>query len=744
MEQLLNRPISTRIVTHQSSLKLTIAAFLTLVLLACGEQSATSTSNEKLTENSSNRKDMQPLKAPHAKKIDHWLEAHNDRRNDPYYWLRDDTRKDPQILDYLKQENAYTKSNLSHTQGLQKTLFEEMTERLEPNEESVPVLKKGYWYWSRFQEDKEYPIHLRKKDSLDAKEEVLLDQNLRAKNHDFYQLASLSVSPNQQLMAIAEDTISRRRYQIRIKDLATGLFFEDVIENTSGDIVWANDNKTIFYVKKHKTTLLEYQVYRHTLGADPAKDILVYEEKDDTFYTSIFKTRSEKFIGIVISSTMNSEVRLIDADRPDSELKVFLPREKDHKYSVDHIGDYFYATSDLNAPNEKMIKVATNKIGSKDHWQEIIIHNEENLLQDFLLFDDYLVVNERTQGVERLTIRDHNGKLLDEIKFSEAAYSAGIGYNPNPQSQKIRYSYTSMATPNSEFEYNRQDKTSRLLKQDKVLGGFDSAQYHSERLMIEARDGVKVPVSIVYRKDKFTKNSANSLLQYAYGSYGYTVDAGFSISRISLLDRGFVFAIAHIRGGQMLGRQWYENGKKLHKMNTFTDFVDVTKALVKQGYADKNKVYAMGGSAGGLLMGTVINIAPELYHGVIAAVPFVDVVTTMQDESIPLTTGEYDEWGNPADETYYRYMLSYSPYDQVKAQDYPNLLVTTGLHDSQVQYWEPTKWVAKLRATKTDNNILLLDIDMTSGHGGKSGRYKAYEEIAKEYAFILDLDGIKH
>ncbi|MDQ7050718.1 MAG: S9 family peptidase [Enterobacterales bacterium] len=685
---------------------------------------------------------MQQIKAPVAKKQDHWLEAHNDRRNDPYYWLRDDTRQDPQVLDYLKQENNYTERNMVHTKGLQKTLFEEMTERLEPNEETVPALEKGYWYWSKFEADKEYRIHLRKKDIPNAKQQVILDQNQRAKNHDFYQLASLEISPNQQLMAIAEDNVSRRKYQVRIQDLSSGKFFDEVIKQTSGNIVWANDNKTLFYVKKHKTTLLPYQVYRHKLGSDPATDVLVYEEKDDTFYTAIFKTRSEKFIGIDISSTMNSEVRLIDADHPDSAIKIFLPREKDHKYSVDHIGDYFYATSDLNAPNEKMVKVATDKIGDKQHWQQIIAHNTDNLLQDFLLFNDFLVVNERTRGVERITIRDHSGKLLDEIQFKDAAYSAGIGNNPDPKAQKIRYSYTSMTTPYSQFEYNREDKSSSLLKQDKILGGFDSSNYHSERLMIDARDGSKVPVSLVYRKDKFTKNGNNPMLQYAYGSYGYTVDAGFSISRISLLDRGFVYAIAHIRGGQMLGRQWYEDGKKLHKMNTFTDFIDVTKSLVAQGYADKNRVYAMGGSAGGLLMGAVINMAPDLYHGVIAAVPFVDVVTTMQDESIPLTTGEYDEWGNPADEAYYRYMLSYSPYDQVTTQDYPNLLVTTGLHDSQVQYWEPAKWVAKLRASKTDSNILLLDIDMTAGHGGKSGRYKAYEDIAKEFAFILDLNGI--
>ncbi|MCW8997086.1 MAG: S9 family peptidase, partial [Kangiellaceae bacterium] len=663
-------------------------------------------------------------------------------RNDQYYWMRDDERKAPEVISYLNAENDYTKAKLAHTADLQKKLFDEITGRLEPNEESVPVFDKGYWYQSRYEEGKDYRIHTRHKEKLEAPAEVLLDQNERAKGHEYYRLAALEVSPNQKLLGISEDTVSRRQYDIRVKDLATGKYFDEVIENTSGQIVWANDNKTIFYVKKDPQTLLPFQVYRHALGTDPKNDVLVYEEKDNTFYTYIYKTRSEKYIGIGLSSTMNSEARFIDADNPASEPKIFLPREKDHKYIADHIGNKFYVKSDLNALNERVVSVEENKIGSKEHWQEVLPHREDTLLQEFELFNDYMVVNERIDGVEKLRLRDYQGKLLQEITFNDAAYTAGLGANPDPASEVVRYYYSSMTTPDSEFEYDAKTKTSKLLKQDKVLGEFHPDAYQSERIMIDARDGKKVPVSIVYRKDTFKKDGANPLLLYAYGSYGATMDPSFSISRLSLLDRGFVYAIAHIRGSKMLGRQWYEDGKKLTKINTFTDYIDATKALVKQGYGNAEKIYARGGSAGGMLMGGVVNMAPELYHGVVAAVPFVDVVTTMLDESIPLTTGEYDEWGNPNDKTYYNYMLSYSPYDQVRKQNYPNLLVVTGLHDSQVQYFEPAKWVAKLRDMKTDDNLLLLDTDMEAGHGGKSGRYKRYLDVAKQYSFILDLAGI--
>ena len=680
---------------------------------------------------------------PVAKKVDHLLKIHEQTRNDPYYWLRDDTRKNTQVLDYLNAENEYTKQQLAHTDDLQEKLYNEMTARLDPNKESVPVLDKGYWYWEKYQAGKDYPIHIRQKGNLDAPEEILLDENIRAEGHEFYSLGDMELSSNQNLLGISEDTVSRRRYNIRVKNLTTGEFYPEVIENTSGSIVWANDNKTFFYVRKDPVTLLAFQVYRHQLGTDPQDDVLVYEEKDNTFYTSIYKTRSEKFIAISVSSTMNSEARFIDANKPTSAPIVFLAREKDHKYFADHMGNSFYVETDLDALNDKIIKVSEDKIGDKTHWQELLSHREDTLLQGFELFNDYIVTNERTNGLEKLRVRDYQGKLLQEIEFEDAAYTAYLGYNPDPGSNKIRYHYASMVTPSSVYEYKIDSRTSKLLKRDKVIGDFHPKNYQSERILIDARDGKKVPVSIVYRKDLFHKNGNNPILHYAYGSYGHTIDPDFSIARLSLLDRGFVYAISHIRGSKMLGRQWYEDGKKFTKINTFNDFNDATKSLVKQGYADPKKVYAMGGSAGGLLMGAVINMEPELYHGAIAAVPFVDVITTMLDESIPLTTGEYDEWGNPNDKKYYDYMLSYSPYDQVKKQDYPNLLVTTGLHDSQVQYWEPAKWVAKLRDMKTDNNLLLLDTDMEVGHGGKSGRYKAYLDTAKEYAFVLDLAGIK-
>lgn len=732
---------------HLLKSRIFLCSISILTIVACdnspskgGNQSTSATTNDQVEATLPNQSNNnQP---PIAKKVDHIMEIHGSQRNDPYYWLRDDKRTNQEVLDYLNAENAYTKQKLDHTEDFQKTLFEEMTGRLEPNKESVPVFDKGYWYWSKFEAGKDYRIHIRQKGDLKAPEEILIDQNQRAEGHEYYRLGDIEVSPNQSLIAIAEDTISRRQYDIRIQNLATKEFFPEVIKNTSGQVVWANDNKTIFYVRRDPQTLLPFQVYRHILGQDAKDDVLVYEEKDNTFYTYIYKTRSEKYIAIGMSATMNSEVRFIDADNPTAEPKIFLAREKDHKYHVDHIGKYFYVQSDLNALNEKLLRVSDDKIGTRQHWQEIIPHREDTLLQDFELFNDHMVLNERSDGLEKLRIRDYQGKLLQEVELNDAAYTIWFGNNPDPASKKFRYGYSSMTTPTSEFDYDIASQSSQLLKQDKVLGEFHPKYYASERINIKASDGKLVPVSIVYRKDKFNKSGKNPLLVYAYGSYGTTIDPGFSISRLSLLDRGFVYAIAHIRGSKMLGRTWYEDGKKLTKLNTFTDFIDASKALVKQGYGDPKRVYAAGGSAGGLLMGAVINMSPQTYHGVIAAVPFVDVVTTMLDESIPLTTGEYDEWGNPNDKQFYDYMLSYSPYDQVKKQEYPNLLVTTGLHDSQVQYWEPAKWVAKLRDYKTDNNVLLLDTDMEAGHGGKSGRYKQYLDRAKEYAFILDLAGI--
>ncbi len=712
------------------------------LMIGCSEsndKSASMSEHNTATEQANMMTSNTASEPPRAQKIDHFMSIHGDKRNDEYYWLRDDTRQNKAVLDYLNAENEFTAGQLSHTTELQEQLFEEMTARLEPNVESIPVFDNGYWYWSKYEEGKDYPIYIRQKGSLNAPQEVLLDENKRAEGHEFYSLASMKISTNDQLMAIAEDIISRRQYKIRIMNLDTGKFYPEVIENTSGQIVWANDNKTLFYVRKHPTTLLPYQVFRHELGTSPDQDQLIYEEKDTTFYTGIFKTRSDNLIGIGVSSTMSSEYRFVSADKPSDAFDVFLPREADHSYSVDHIGDYFYVKSDYEALNERIWQVADDKVGTKDHWQELVGHRDDTLIQSFELFNDYMVVNERLNGVEKLRIRNYAGELLDEVGFNDAAYDVWFSNNPDPDSRVFRYGYSSLNTPDSVYEYHVDEKVSELKKQDKVIGDFNPDQYKSERIMVDARDGKKIPVSIVYRKDRFKKDGTNALLNYAYGSYGSTVDPYFSISRLSLLDRGMVYAISHIRGSKMLGRAWYEDGKKLTKMNTFTDFNDATKALVKRGYGNSKKVYAVGGSAGGLLMGSVINMEPELYHGVIAAVPFVDVVTTMLDESIPLTTGEFDEWGNPKDKAYYDYMLAYSPYDQVKAQDYPHLLVTTGLHDSQVQYWEPAKWVAKLRDMKTDNNRLLLDTDMEVGHGGKSGRYKSYLDRAKQYAFLLDL-----
>lgn len=679
---------------------------------------------------------------PVAQRIDKALTKHEHTRSDPYFWLRDDSRSAPEVLEYLRAENAYTKTMLQHTEPLQEELYGEMTGRLEPNKDSVPVFENGYWYQSRFTQGKDYQVHARRPKTLDAPEEVLIDENLRAEGHSYYRLNNLEISPDGKLMAISEDTISRRLYEIRVKNLETGEIMEEVIEQTSGDLAWANDNRHFYYVRKDPQTLLPFQVFRHKLGTPSSVDVLIYQEHDDTFYTSLMKTRSKRFIGIVVSSTTNSETLLLDADNNDSEPVPFLPREANHLYEIDHIGNRFFINSDFQAPNGKLCVVEDTKIGSREHWTEILAHQDSVLVQDFDLFETFLATNERENGLELLRIRQLNGRLIDTIEIQEKAYTTGLDANPETATRKLRYFVSSMTTPMSVFEYDVDAKISKLLKRDRVPGDFKPEDYASERRMMQARDGVQIPVSLVYHKEHFKKNGENPLLLYAYGSYGITVDPSFNVSRLSLLDRGFVYAIAHVRGGKMLGRTWYEQGKLMYKINTFNDFIDVTRGLIRENYAHPEKVYAMGGSAGGLLMGGLVNMAPELYNGIIAEVPFVDVISTMLDESIPLTTGEYDEWGNPNEEPAYRYMLSYSPYDQVQDQVQPHLLVTTGLHDSQVQYWEPAKWVAKLRHHKKDDHLLLLDIDMEAGHGGKSGRYKAYLDLAKIYAFLLDIEKI--
>lgn len=676
------------------------------------------------------------LKAPRALKKPYIHEKHGEQRADDYFWLRDDNRESPEILAYLNQENAFTEQQMAPLAALQSELYDEMVARQEPELESVPYFKKGFWYLSRYDQGKDFTIYTRRKGSMDAPEELLLDCNERAQEHRYYQLGDLALSSNSMLMAFSEDVVSRRQYTLRFKDLLSGEELPDVIEDVAA-VVWANDNKTIFYVKKHPETLLPYLVYRHRLGDNVENDQLVYQEKDDTFYVDIYKTRSEQYLVICIDSTTTSECLVLDADNPSGEFVSFLARARDHEYSIDHFQDKFYIRSNISGKNFALQTSELQANENSDSWKTIVAARDDVLLEGYELMSDWLIVEERQAGLPILRqISLHTGEAKTLV-FNDPVYTVFSHYNPEPDSAKFRYQYTSFTTPSSVYELDLNSGEIKLLKQSKVIGEFNSDDYQSERVWLTARDQVQVPVSLVYRKDLF--NQHNPLLIYAYGSYGHCLDIEFSSANLSLLDRGFVYAVAHIRGGEELGRRWYEQGKLLKKQNTFNDFVDVSKALIASGYGAKDKVFAMGGSAGGLLMGAIINQAPELYKGVVAAVPFVDVVSTMLDESIPLTTGEYDEWGNPNHKLYYDYILSYSPYDQVQAQDYPNMLVTTGLHDSQVQYWEPAKWVAKLRELKTDKNQLLLYTDMEAGHGGKSGRFKHFEDIAREFAFLIDL-----
>ena len=671
---------------------------------------------------------------PKAEKRPQTLSVHGDDRVDNYYWLRDDDRADPQVLAYLSAENQYTEQAMQPHQALRETLYGEMVARIAQQDHSVPYVKHGYRYQTRYEPGNEYPLYLRQPAAEHENWSTLIDGNERARDSEFYTLGGLDISPDNKLMAVAEDFLSRRQYDIRIKKLDDETWTDDLLKNTSGSSEWANDSQTLYYVRKHKKTLLPYQVYRHVVGTDPKTDTLVYEEKDDTFYVGLDKTTSEKYILIHLDSTTTSEILLLDADDPQAKPQVFLSRRKDHEYALDHYLGHFYIRSNKDGKNFGLYKSAD---GVEANWQTLIAPRIEVMLEGFSLFRDWLVVEERHQGLTQL--RQIHWKTGEEksLAFDDPTYTTWLAYNPEPDTSLLRYGYSSMTMPSSLFELDLDTHDRTLLKQQEVKD-FDAANYRSERVWVTARDGVKVPVSLVYRRELFKPNE-NPLLVYGYGSYGSSMDPAFSGSRLSLLDRGFVFVLAHIRGGAELGQQWYDDGKLFNKLNTFHDFIDVTKELVAEGYGDAGQVYAMGGSAGGLLMGAIINQAPELYRGIVAQVPFVDVVTTMLDESIPLTTGEYDEWGNPNDKAYYDYMLQYSPYDQVRAQAYPHMLVTTGLHDSQVQYWEPAKWVAKLRELKTDDNQLLMHTDMDSGHGGKSGRFKAYEDIALEYAFVLAL-----
>lgn len=671
---------------------------------------------------------------PKAEKRPETLSVHGEERVDNYYWLRDDDRTDPQVLAYLSAENEYTADAMQPHQALREALYGEMVARIAQQDHSVPYVKHGFRYQTRYEPGNEYAIYLRQPAAEHENWRTLIDGNERAKDSEFYTLGGLDISRDNKLMAVAEDFLSRRQYDIRIKNLEDETWTDDLLKNTSGSSEWANDSQTLYYVRKHKKTLLPYQVYRHTIGTDPKTDKLVYEEKDDTFYVGLDKTTSEKYILIHLDSTTTSEILLLDADDPQAKPQVFLSRRKDHEYALDHYLGKFYIRSNKDGKNFGLYK---SDNGEESGWQALIAPRVEVMLEGFSLFRDWLVVEEREQGLTHLRQIHWQSGEEKSLAFDDPTYTTWLAYNPDPDTALLRYGYSSMTTPSTLFELDLDTHDRTLLKQQEVKD-FNAANYRSERVWVTARDGVKVPVSLVYRHELF-KPHQNPLMLYGYGSYGSSMDPAFSGSRLSLLDRGFVFALAHIRGGAELGQQWYDDGKLFNKLNTFHDFIDVTKELVAEGYGDAEQVYAMGGSAGGLLMGAIINQAPELYHGIVAQVPFVDVVTTMLDESIPLTTGEYDEWGNPNDKAYYDYMLQYSPYDQVRAQAYPHMLVTTGLHDSQVQYWEPAKWVAKLRDVKTDSNQLLMHTDMDSGHGGKSGRFKAYEDIALEYAFVVAL-----
>jgi len=689
------------------------------------------------------------VKTPKAEIQAKSLTIHNSTRIDNYFWMRltDEQKiaknKDVQtqkVEAYLNSENEYFNQVTASTNNSQKELFEEMKGRIKEDDTSVPYFRNQYFYITRFEKGSQYPIYSRKKENLEANEEILFNVNEEAKGHEYFQLGGLNVSSDNNLVAFATDTVSRRQYTIQIKNLETGKILSDKIENTTGGSVWSNDNKTLFYTKKDPLTLRSSSIYRHILGTDASEDVVVFEEKDETYNTYVYKTKSHKFIVIGSSSTLSSEFRIISADNPYGDWKVIQPREDNLEYSLAHYGDYFYIqTNKDNATNFKLMKTPVNKT-TKENWVDVIPHREETLLEDVSIFKNYLVIEERTEGLGKIRIKTWDGKQDYYLPFDEETYSAGVYSNPEFDTDVIRYSYNSMTTPNSVIDFNMKNQTKDVKKEQEVLGGkFNKNNYKSERVWATARDGKKVAISLVYHKDtELTKDTP--LLQYAYGSYGYTISDGFSTTRLSLLDRGFVYAVAHIRGGQYLGREWYNNGKMMNKKNTFFDFIDCSKFLIKNNYTSAKHLYAMGGSAGGLLVGAVSNLNPELYNGIIAAVPFVDVISTMLDESIPLTTGEFDEWGNPKEKEAYDYMLSYSPYDQVQAKDYPNMLVTTGYFDSQVQYWEPAKWVAKLRELKTDDNILLLHTNMDVGHGGASGRFDALKETARDYTFILALE----
>ncbi len=682
--------------------------------------------------------DIQP---PKADKIAKNLEIHGDVRVDEYYWLN--KKDDPEVIDYLERENDYYAKMTAHTDDFKTELFEEIKARIKEDDESVPYLYNGYYYITRYETGEDYPIYTRKKESLDAEEEVLFNVNEMAKGHSFYNLRGVNVSPDNKWVAYGVDTISRRKYTIHIKNLETGEIVDHAIPVTTGSSTWANDNKTLFYTRIDEQTLRSNQIFRHIRGANPKDDVLIFTEEDETFGTYVYKTKTKKYLVIGSYSTLTSEFQILNADTPEGNFEVFQPRERGLEYNISHFGEHFYVlTNKDGATNFKLMKTS-EKNTNQENWEELIPHRPDVLLENIDIFKDYLVISERNNGLNKIEIRKWDDSESYYLPFESETYTANTMQNPEFESTILRYGYNAMTTPASVIDFDMETREKETKKEVEVLGGkFDKNNYESKRVWATAADGTKIPVSMVYRKG-MEQNGDNPLLLYGYGSYGATIDPYFSVSRLSLLDRGFIFAIAHVRGSEYLGRQWYEDGKLLKKMNTFTDFVDASKFLINEKYTSPEHMYASGGSAGGLLMGAILNLSPETYNGVVASVPFVDVVTTMLDDSIPLTTSEYDEWGNPNDPKYYTYMKSYSPYDNVAKVGYPNIFVTTGYHDSQVQYWEPAKWVAKLRAYNTSNNMILFHTNMEAGHGGASGRFEALKEIAMDYAFLLSLEGIK-
>ena len=703
---------------------------------------------------------MQNSTPPDVAKKPHEMTIHGDTRVDDYYWMRlTDEQKSAkekdshtqEVVDYIDAENDYTESRLKHTKKFQDKLFDEIVGRIKKDDESVPYLDNGYFYYTRYEKGKEYAIHCRKKESLDGEEEILLDENVLAKGHDYFAVGGLDVSPDNQWMSYGVDLVSRRIYTIHFKNLVTGEVLEQTIPNSTGSVAWANDNKTVFYTSKNEVTLLPEKIWRHKVGTDSAKDELVYEEKDQSFYNGVYRSKSGEFIIIWNSSTLVNDYHILSANDPDGEFNNFSPRGTEHEYSIDHYQDKFYIITNWEAKNNRLMETSENAT-DMGNWKEVIAHRNDVHLLGMEIFKDHLVLNERKDGLRGLRVINQKNGQDEYINFGEQTYTARISVNEEFNTNILRYGYTSMVTPSSTYDYNMDTGEITLMKQQEVVGGYDQSLYRSERHYALARDGQPVPISLVYKKDlkndpTFNNQGApdnpQNLLLYAYGSYGSTRDPYFSSTRLSLLDRGFIYAIAHVRGSQIYGRQSYDDGKMLNKKNTFTDFIDAGKYLVKEGLTDPNHLFAEGGSAGGLLIGAIVNMAPELWKGTIAAVPFVDVVTTMLDASIPLTSNEWDEWGNPEEKKYYDYMLSYSPYDQVIDQVHPNMLVTSGFFDSQVQYWEPLKWMAKLRDNWQGENVLYLHMNMDAGHGGKSGRFRRYREVALEYAFLFDLVGIK-